>query len=200
MTTEEQTFDAELSAAVAWLTLHPADWCVFFFGTGPCSPYLDVAVDAATVAPILSDLADEGFAVGLDEPARVAQASRHRLRVRLHHGPQFRALARGSVVRRPIFGLLLPVAQVAAAEAALVSYISPRPDSRRATAPSKSARGVRIKQRGNPQVEALDCTQQAHGFYQRGEGFITDSAVPAARFYFHRNSGNAGHPKRTRNL
>ena len=83
----------------------------------PRGAYLDVAAngDAATVAAILRDLADEGFAVSRDQRAPIVQASGHRLRVRLHHRPTLRALTRGSVIRRPIFDKLLPVA---AAEAA----------------------------------------------------------------------------------
>ena len=119
MTTENQ-LAAELSAVVVWLDLRPVEWCAFHAGTGPRGPFLDIAadVDAATVAAILTDYQDEGFGIRLDDCAQVAEATGHRLRVRLHHGPQFRALARGSVIRRPIFGQSLPVATAAAAEAA----------------------------------------------------------------------------------
>ena len=119
MTTDDQ-LSAELSAAVVWLDLRPQSWCVFFSGVGPRGPYLDIAadVDGTTAAAILNDYQAEGFTVRLDNRAHIAEATGHRLRVRLHHGPQFRPLARSGAVRRLIFGQSLPVVATAAAEAA----------------------------------------------------------------------------------
>ena len=103
--TGAQTLQAELSAAAVWLTLHPADWCVFDLTAGR----LDVAVDTASPAALLCDLADEGFRVQVDERAQVAQVDGHRLQVRLCYAPPFRVLAR-SATYQPVLGQALPVA------------------------------------------------------------------------------------------
>ena len=104
MTVEEQIFQAELSAVAVWLTLHPADWCVFTH----TADRLDVAVDATSLDAILRDLQDEGFRVQVDERAQTARADGHRLRVRLCYSPQFRALAR-STMRGRVLDRALPV-------------------------------------------------------------------------------------------
>ncbi len=110
MNTETQLF-AELSTSAVWLDLRGVDWCVVYYGGEPHGPYLDMAVDAAstTISAILRDLADDGFAVRLNKHAQVAYANGDWLRVQLHYGPQFRTLARGSMIRRPIFGRAFPV-------------------------------------------------------------------------------------------
>lgn len=103
--TEEQTLQAEFSAAVAWLTLHPADWCVF----GLSDDRFDVAVDTVSPAALLLDLRDEGFQVQADERTQVAQVDGCCLRVRLCYAQPYRTLARSSV-RRPLLGQVLPIA------------------------------------------------------------------------------------------
>ena len=137
MSTDEPIFDAvviggstDVSAVVCWLTLSPVEWCVIggaaansYTATALYDDHLDIALDQEPGSPLLSDLVAEGFAVRVDQRARVAQLTRpgdgHRLRVCLCYGPAYQGMPRRSS-RRAILGTPRPVASLPDVEQGLL--------------------------------------------------------------------------------